>query len=438
MAKTARVFLLSNKQSHYDAFIENGYSDILWFKSTPEVLSYLAKHPDVFENIDIVMVRDIFYDGKNGRKIYDKVYRKAFLNSLFYVEESFSEYTLLTNKTARTNLKKRDIFKILGSCNFEREPEEEISLISKENKNIKILFVGEQAFYPLVCDFFESQGINSVNCVSNVSINSSEEIEELSNYDVIISSNSNHLIECVDELTVYLYDKNHMLFLANFDFSRVVDTNIAHLSLANTFSGDIDKRLIHTFKDIETLYSYAFHIIMQEYSKLNDKVKLSNLRSFNEILDEYISYRNSYIRETDALREKLVVIDEVERLSRRFMRKYMRYSNIRDFDGLRFEKLDGAIAVSFVHEREMLVRITYYTDGINLKSPFYKEFNLEVQNSKGNLMDLGMRSIYDDRRKVNESCPPVIKDEDYSKIEGIYKKLLKLYEKKNEKSLKLK
>lgn len=438
MKDEVKVFLLSNKKEHYDLFVQKGYKDIKWLKSTPEVLSFLLDNPNYLETMDLVCVNEIFYDGKNSKKVYEKVYKEAFVQKLPYIEISNNMFSLFTNKIARTNLKKDDVFNILRRFDFNKKSKAIKPLISKDASSLKVLFVGDPLYFPFVESYFNCQNISLVKCVSDIDLHNRAVIEDICSYDIVVSGSNNYLIECADSLSLYLEDKNHLLYLVSFNFSRFNDTNLAHVTLTNTNNCDIDRKTISTFRDYNKLYQYILDVTMSEYAKLNDGFSPIGLKTFDEIQNEYIVSRNKFIEETDKIWEKIQTIDNIEHFSRIFMRKHMRRENTREFNGLRFERLEDGIRISFIHENMMLARITYYNNNINLKNPYYKEFNFEVANSKGYLMNIGLRSIYDDRRNVLHNAYPVIRDDDFIKIEGIYKKLINLLNSKEPKILKLK
>lgn len=438
MEKEARVFLLSNKKGHYDMLTKHGFSNIIWYKTTPEFLSSISNNPCLFKDVDLVFIRDIFYEGKNGRKIYDKVYKEAYLGSIPYIEISSEGYMFLTKRVARNNMSEKDIFSILSLFKFSKD-NRETHLIAKEQQLLNVLFVGESSIFPFVESYFISQGFGSVSCVNDIDLRDEETIKDVASYDIVISGNKKNLTGYADKLSSYLLDKEHLLYLVSFNIDHLNDASLAHLDLVDTLSCEENRKTIYTYRDYNKLHQYILDVVMEEYSKINGDVTFKNTKTFNEIIDEYIEHRSSVQEETERIREKIFVIDEIEHLSRIFMRSHVRRDKVREIDGIRFERLDNGISVAFIHEGMILARITYNSDGKNLESPYYKEFNLEVQNSKGYLMNLGMRSIYDDRKQIKQDAPPVIRDDDYMKVEGIYKKLLSLLKKKNkEKTLKLK
>lgn len=434
-----KVFLLSNRCEHYDLLVHQGIKNILWFKSTNEFLKYEEKHPDMMSEMDVVFVRDNFYDGKRAQKIYEKTYKKAFMNSIPYVEISDMGFTLLTSKVARTNLNAKDVFNILSSYKLGSKKDDK-HLIEKDNSNIKVLFIGNPEYFSFVESYFNKQGISDIKCVTNEYLRNCERVEELSNYDVVISGTSNHVTDLVNEISDYLRnDAGSLVYLANFNISILNDTNLSYLTLTDTNSCEIERKAIYTVRDYNKLYQYILDSIMDDYRRLNSGIKLSDIKSFNDIRDEYLEFRVNYAKETERIREKLRVIDEIDHLSRIYMRRYMRRSAVREVSGLRFEDLfNGSIRISFVYEGNILARITFKSDGKNLASPYYKEFSLEVSSNKGYLINLGSRSIYDDRRGEKVDAPPVIREDDYAKVEGVYKKIVNLFEKDKRLSLKLK
>ena len=71
-------------------------------------------------------------------------------------------------------------------------------------------------------------------------------------------------------------------------------------------------------------------------------------------------------------------------------------------------------------------------------NPYYKEFNLEVSSGRRNLINLGKRSIYDNRKYIIPDAPSVINGDEYQTVEGIYRKVLKIFTNEFKKVLKYK
>lgn len=432
--KKHKIFLLSNREEDYNLLIKYGYKNILWFKSSPQVLAYFSNNPDMFETIDLAFVKSNFYEGNNSEKIYEKIYKNIFLNSIPYIEIDNHKYMLLTRLVARNSLSEKDVFTIISSFKFEEKNVSE-SIISKDNKDLKVMFIGKKEMFPFVESYFNKQGFGEIKCYEESNYHDETYLKSILSSDIVISGINDYLTDFSEEFAECLNGESSFIYLANFNLISGNNVNISQLNISDTSSKELNRKTIYTHRDYNKLYQYTLDVLMEEYSKFNKAITLKNNKSFNEILKEYMKHREEFEKETDGIREMLTIVDEIDHLSRRIMKKRMKRDNIRDIGGLRFERLEDGISVAFLYEKFILARITFYNDGINLRSPYYKEFNLEVQNSKGYLINLGMKSVYDDRRGLRSDAYPIVRDDDFIKIEGIYKKINTYLEEKQKKKI---
>lgn len=441
MKKTTKVFLLSNSKRNYDLLKNHGYSDIMWFRTSSSVLDYMKKYPNFLDDIDISFICDIFYKGNNSESIENKVYKRIYEKNMPYVEIGKENFILITSKIVRSNLSERDVFNILSCLKFKEQTalikQQTKFLVSKENKDIEVLFVGDSRYFSFVESYFQKQGIENITCVQEMVGTNSSLVCKLANYDIVISSNYS-VIDCANELSDYLSDKDHFVYLVNYNQKWLVDTNLSDVTLTDTLTCKIKRKSIYTVDDLNKLYQYILDLSLEKYSRLNDKVIVNNIKKFNEIRSEYIAYRELFVRKTDLIRERLYLISELEDLVQRFISRHMKRDMMRMIDDVIFRVLEDGVSVSFIYEDRELARITFFNDSRNSERPYYKEFNLEVLNSEGDLVNLGMRSLYDDRNYKRVDAYPVIDECDFAKIEELYKKVKNMLINKYSQTLKLK
>ena len=72
----------------------------------------------------------------------------------------------MTNKIARTNLDSIGVFNILNVFNFDKEVSRQVNkhFLSKSNKSLKVLFVGDSDYFDFVTSYFKKQGILDITC----------------------------------------------------------------------------------------------------------------------------------------------------------------------------------------------------------------------------------------------------------------------------------
>lgn len=434
MSKDALVFLLSDSKDHYNMVRRFGYEHVLWLKSSSAALNKLKNDKNLFDNVDLVFVRDNFFEGKNSEKIYKNIYSAVLEKEIPFVEIEKSSYSLYTSKITRTNLMQIDIYNILNSLSFEgrsKNSNDSKFIVSKENKDVHILFVGNKDFFSYVESYFRKQGFEHITCME--SMHKASLLKEIGNYDLVITENM-HLSECVEELG----DSDHPVFVSDLKFACLNNTNSAAVTCTDTVTYDIEKKLVYTIDNLNKLYQLVLNCVLEEYSSFNDNIRIKNVKAFNEVMDEYIAYCKDYTKETDRIRERLQVLSDLEYEVRKFMLLHMKREDVRTIEEIRFERLEDSVRVSFIYEDAIIARVTFYNNGRNEISPYYKEFKLELSSNKGNLMDLGMRCIYDDRDYKKSDVPRVLREDEFLKIDGLYKKVKTVIRNKKNKRLKLK
>lgn len=439
MKKSEKVLLLSKDRRHYHMLRRHGYMDILWLSSTPTMLDYQASHKDFLDGIDIALVNDVFNTGHNSDKLKMRVLDQILKKDIPYIEANIDSYTLFTPKVVRTKLNERDIFAVLNSYIESVKDTEKKPLVKIKNDNLKVLFLGDEESFSFVQSYFKKQGIN-VTCRRLAEKVDNQDILELASYDVIItfSPKGFHFLEFITDFSDYLEGKDHFIFFSDVTLTNEDNEKLASVTFSNTLDCSTKKCNVCAPKNGNDIYRYTLDCIMDKYSAFNDELMLNDYKTFKEILEEYYEYKIKYANETEMIREKIFVIDELEHIARIFARHYMQKENSRIINGIRFLKTDTTLSIAFFYADKIVARITFSNDNKNLIHPYYKEFNLEVATDKGKLMDLGLLSIYDDRNYLVTGAPPVIGDAEYAKVEGIYKKVLTIFENDFKKVLKYK
>lgn len=439
MKKSEKVLLLSKDRKHYHMLRRHGYMDILWLSSTPTMLDYQASHKDFLDDIDIALVNDVFNTGYNSEKLKRRVLDQILKEDIPYIEANLDSYTLFTPKVVRTKLNERDIFAVLNSYIASSKDTEEKPIVNIKNENLKVLFLGDEESFPFVQSYFKKQGID-VTCRSLMKDVDNQDILELAGYDVIItfSPKGFHFLEFITDFSDYLEGKDHFIFFSNVTLSNEDNGKLASVTFSNTLDCSTKKCNVCAPKNGNDIYRFTLDCIMDKYSSFNDELMLNDYKTFKEILEEYNDYKNKFTSETAIIRKKISVIDELEHIARRFSYHYMQKENSRIINGIKFLKTDTTLSIAFFYADKIVARITFNNDDKNLMHPYYKEFNLEVASGKGNLMNLGLLSIYDDRNFLVPGAPPVIGDAEFAKVEGIYKKVLTIFESDFKKVLKYK
>jgi len=436
MEKTKQVFLLSKNRKHYKMLNNYGYRNIIWISSEDRALEYLNENPSFLNDIGFAAISDAFYSGRRADRLKKRLIDKIWKDNIPFIEIHDHNFSLFTPKIARTNLDESDVFCILHR--YRQNEVKEEPLVSKNNENLKILFLGDEEYFSFVDAYFREKGLQNITCQRKLKKLSRDEIASLLEYDMVITAGETriHLPNFTEEIGLYL--ENHVIYFAEFDLATLNDRTQSYITISNTKDCDIKRSPIYTVGDCMSAYLNALDCIMDDYLKINDCVILKNHKSIEEIREEYMDFRMNFILETEAIIEKISVINDLEHIIRRFVQNYMKKENSRTINGIVFQKTDDTVSASFLYEGKIIARITFYNGLKNIVNPYYKEFNLEVSSGRRNLINLGKRSIYDNRKYIIPDAPSVINGDEYQTVEGIYRKVLKIFTNEFKKVLKYK
>lgn len=412
--------------------IQKGYDNILWLKSDYEVVDYTNCHLDNLDTIDCIFIDKEFYNGKKSNKIKSLMSSFILRTNIPYVEIDNDSYTLMTNKITRTNLDSIGVFNILNVFNYDKDGTKPVNkhLLSKSNKSLKVLFVGDSDYFDFVTSYFKKQRISDITCREIDAIDKDELIRLSGLYDMIISDDGvgYRLGDVIDDISYYLKEKDHFVYLANFALFSENGTNSLKLYMANSTDAIVERKDLSTRRDLNKLYQYTLDCILENYCTLNDAVEFDNLKEFSKIREEYLEYVRSFNEYSDKLLEEIYTIDQIEQIVRNFMHYYMKRSGVRRVNHFEFIKTEEYVSVGVIYDGTVIARIKFYNNEVNKMRPYYREFGLELSSNKGYLFNIGKRCIYDDRGCKIDGAPPLLIDSDYERIKGVHKKMLNLLE----------
>lgn len=458
------TLLVSEKDSDYETLVKYGFENVTYFKSPIIALEYFWEHPEIKEQYELIICGDTMADKTcfENPNFSDKI-KDSFQNQNCYFFDKYYygsdfEYRgkLYLDKSTFRNLD--ELFdKYLDDTEI-KESNKEFKQVSLEEKemtlpkkieDIKVLFLQSGYSYRPETN---AQVLNNIGIKTFALTNDNNPglqknaVSYLGYYDIIIASMtySRELLDLEKEvLEQNKYRDNGLTMLVCKDVGGCYED--FHVAFECSFVSNNHDNLPKKEKNYFNIFSQNEEYIPNEYflktvirryidelNKINDvQIDTTNLPSVEDMIERRkieAEERERKFWEAEKQKEEqekpLKTIEHIRTYAKKYL-NLRRNGIYLPLEGLEITEKNNYITVYFTIQNKKMCAISF-SKNVSSYDDTIKLFALQTISKKGNLSDPTELAVYLSDWDNNSEISRKPTDEEWSKIEGIKKRVDKI------------